>query len=695
MIQATTVSEQDIDLNVQELVPGLETTIDHLCVNTIRALSIDAVQKAKSGHPGMPMGAADMAYVLWMHYLKHNPADPAWPNRDRFVLSAGHGSMLLYSLLHLSGYGLTLDDLKNFRQLGSLTPGHPEYGLTAGVETTTGPLGQGISNAVGMALAERHLASRFNRPDFPIVDHYTYVIASDGDMMVGISHEAASLAGHLKLGKLIVLYDSNNISIDGSTDLSMTEDVGKRFEAYGWHVQTVDGHNQSELAQAIEQAQAATAHPSLIVCNTHIGFGSPNTQDTEKCHGAPLGEEEVLLTKRALGWPEEPAFYVPEEVYPHMRQALETGAQEQQLWNERMQRYREVYPDLARQWDDMQARKLPDNWDALLPGFEHSEKGIATRAASGKTLNALDAVIPGLIGGSADLSGSNSTTIKSCGALQASAFSNRNIHYGVREHAMGAIMNGMLLHGGLIPYGGTFLIFSDYMRPAIRMAALMQLPAIYVFTHDSVCVGEDGPTHQPVEQLPSLRLIPNLQVVRPADASETALAWRIALERKNGPTALVLTRQNLPVLEPREDHPVYGPLAPAAGTLRGGYVLADVENPDVILIASGSEVNLALEAARLLAEQQIAARVVSMPCRELFDEQEQSYRDSVLPPAITARVAIEAAMPMGWERYVGLRGQVVGIDRFGTSGPYKDVYSFLGMTTERIVETALAVCQSS
>jgi transketolase len=688
-------SEQDIHLNVQELVPGLELTIDHLCVNTIRALALDAVQKAKSGHPGMPMGAADMAYVLWMHYLKHNPADPTWPDRDRFVLSAGHGSMLLYSLLHLSGYGLTLDDLQNFRQLGSLTPGHPEYGLTTGVETTTGPLGQGISNAVGMALAERHLASRFNRPDFPIVDHYTYVIASDGDMMVGISHEAASLAGHLKLGKLIVLYDSNHISIDGSTDLAMTEDVGKRFEAYGWHVQTVDGHHHDELAQAIEHAQAATAHPSLIVCNTHIGFGSPNTQDTEKCHGAPLGEEEVLLTKRALGWPEEPTFYVPEDVYPHMRQALDTGAQEQELWNERMQRYRQVYPDLARQWDDMHSRKLPDNWDALLPAFEHSDKGIATRAASGKTLNALDSIIPGLIGGSADLSGSNSTAIKSCGALQASAFSNRNIHYGVREHAMGAMMNGMLLHGGLIPYGGTFLIFSDYMRPAIRMAALMQLPAIYVFTHDSVCVGEDGPTHQPIEQLPSLRLIPNLQVVRPADASETALAWRIALERKNGPTALVLTRQNVPVLAPRQEHPVYGTLAPAEGALRGGYVLADVENPDVILIASGSEVSLALEAARLLAEQQIAARVVSMPCRELFDEQEQSYRDSVLPPAITARVAIEAAMPMGWERYVGLRGQVVGIDRFGTSGPYKDVYAFLGMTAERIVETALAVCQPS
>lgn len=689
MISATPLPMQGGDRELLETDP--DQHLAHLCVNTIRALSMDAIEKAKSGHPGMPMGVADTAYVLWTHYLKHNPADPTWPDRDRFVLSAGHGSALLYSLLHLSGYDLSLDDMKQFRQWKSKTPGHPEHGITPGVETTTGPLGQGIANAVGMALAERHLASRFNRPDFPIIDHYTYVIASDGDIMVGISHEVASLAGHLKLGKLIVLYDSNHISIDGSTDLTMTEDVAGRFAAYGWHVQKVDGHAHQEVGHAIEQAQAETTRPSLIVCDTHIGFGSPNTQDTAKCHGAPLGKEEVRLSKQALGWPEEPAFYVPDEVSSHMLRAVETGSQQQQLWEERMLRYRETYPDLARLWDQMFNRQIPTNWNDLLPSFEPTDAGMATRAASGQTINALAAAIPGLIGGSADLHASNNTLIKSSGPLQAETITNRNIYYGVREHGMGAIMNGMALHGGLIPFGGTFLIFSDYMRPAIRMSALMHVQAIYIFTHDSICVGEDGPTHQPVEQLSTLRLIPNLCVIRPADATETTLAWRLALERKDGPTAILLTRQNLPVLTPRDNHPHYGKLAPAAGVLRGGYVLASPEKPDVIIIASGSEVALALEAAQILARQNIAARVVSMPCRELFDQQDQDYRESVLPPALTARVAVEAAMPVGWERYVGPQGRIIGIDTFGSSGPFKEVYRNYGMSPEHVADVAAAL----
>ncbi len=675
---------------------ALSQDLDQLCVNTIRTLAIDAVQKAKSGHPGMPMGMADAAYTLWTRYLKHNPADPTWPDRDRFVLSAGHGSALLYSLLHLTGYDLSLDDIKNFRQWGSRTAGHPEYGLTVGVETTTGPLGQGIGNAIGMALAERHLAGRFNQPDFPIVDHYTYAIVSDGDMMVGISHEAASLAGHLKLGKLIALYDSNHISIDGPTSLTMTEDVAGRFVSYGWHVQQIDGHNREQVAQAIAAAQRETTRPSLIICNTHIGFGSPNTQDTEKCHGAALGEEEVALTKQRLGWPEEPPFYVPDEVYTHMGRTVPTGKLHQRSWEELMTRYRVEHPDLARLWDQMWAGELPTNIEELLPSFEPHEKGMATRAASGKALNSLAKALPGLIGGSADLQGSNNTLIASSGALQADAITNRNIHYGVREHAMGAMMNGMALHGGLRPYGGTFLIFSDYMRPAVRMAALMRQPVVYVFTHDSVGVGEDGPTHQPVEQLPSLRLIPNLCVVRPADANETAMAWRIALERCHGPTALVLTRQVVPVLSPRENHPRYGTLAPASEALRGAYVLRDTAGePDVILMATGSEVSLILDAALLLEQQGIAARVVSMPCWDLFEQQNQEYRDSVLPPAIDARVAVEAAMSMAWQQYVGRRGRTVCVDGFGASGPYTEVFKQFGFTPEHVAAVATETIQDN
>ncbi len=676
---------------MSSLVPVVDQDVEQLCVNTLRGLSMDAVQQANSGHPGMPMGIADVAYVLWTSYLKHNPADPAWPDRDRFVLSAGHGSALLYSLLHLTGYDVSLDDLKQFRQLESTTPGHPEYGLTAGVETTTGPLGQGIGNAVGMALAERHLAGHFNRPDFPVVDHYTYTIVSDGDMMVGISHEVASLAGHLKLGKLIALYDSNQVCIDGSTDLTLSDDVGQRFASYGWHVQEIDGHDRAAVAQAIEAAQADTTRPSLITCNTRIGFGSPNKGGTASCHGAPLGADEVRLTKQALGWPEEPKFYVPNEVATAMRQVIEPGQQQQQRWEELMQHYRKTYPELARRWDSMWSKELPENLDDLMPVFGPNEKGVATRSASGKTLNALAETIPSLLGGSADLSTSNNTVMTCSGALQHHSCTNRNIHYGVREHGMGTMMNGMALHGGLLPYGGTFLIFSDYMRPSVRMAALMGLQTIYIYTHDSIGVGEDGPTHQPVEQLSSLRLIPNLFVVRPADANEAVMAWKIALERRDGPTALILTRQTVPVLAPRKNHPVYGPLAPAEDVLRGGYILSSPENPDVILLASGSEVALTLEAARLLAEQGIAARVVSMPCWELFDQQDRAYREQVLPRHITARVAVEAGVTACWSRYIGMDGRVVGLDSFGASGPYKEVFKHFGFTAERVAETAAEV----
>lgn len=675
---------------IRPLSSQLEQDIDRLCANTIRGLAMDAVQQANSGHPGMPMGMADAAYVLWTQFLKHNPADPSWPDRDRFVLSAGHGSMLLYSLLHLTGYDLTLDEIKQFRQLGSRTAGHPEYRNTPGVETTTGPLGQGIANAVGMALAERHLALRFNRAGFPIVDHYTYAICSDGDMMEGISHEAASLAGHLQLGKLIVLYDSNQISIDGSTDLTYSEDVAQRFEAYGWDVQTVDGHAPAEVEQALMHARAITTAPSMIICRTIIGYGSPNKQGTARCHGEALGVQEVHLSKQALNIPEEPLFYVPDAVYAHMRCAVAAGAQQQQEWQEMIQRYYEAYPDLARTWEQMWQTQVPTNWSEILPSFTPVKGGLATRAASGETLNALAPLIPALLGGSADLSGSNNTIIKDADTIRAGHFQGRNVHFGVREHAMGSILNGMALHGGFIPYGGTFLIFSDYMRPSIRMAAMMSLQVIYVFTHDSIGLGEDGPTHQPVEQLANLRAVPNLYVVRPADAAETALAWRIAMERRNGPTALILTRQKVAMLNRSEDGYLngHGPLASAAGTLRGGYVLLSVPEPDVILIATGSEVELAVEAAYVLAERSIAARVVSMPCWELFEQQDQTYRDSVLPPSVPARVAVEAGSSFGWERYVGPAGATVSIDSFGASGPYQDLYRYYGFTAEHIAAVA-------
>jgi len=660
-------------------------TLDQLCVNTIRTLSMDAVQKANSGHPGLPMGAADMGYVLWTRFLRHNPANPSWPNRDRFVLSGGHGSMLLYSLLHLTGYDLPLEELKNFRQWDSRTPGHPEYGLTPGVETTTGPLGQGFANGVGMAIAERFLAETFNRPGYPIVDHYTYAIVTDGDLMEGVSHEAASLAGHLGLGKIIYLYDDNHISIDGPTELTFTEDRCARFEAYGWHVQQVDGHHREATARALRAAQAETGRPSLIACRTHIAYGSPNKQDTAAAHGAPLGEEELRLTKENLGWPPDARFFIPDEALAHFRRAIPQGDELQQEWQGLFDRYAAEYPDLAELWKQVWSGGLPLGWEERLPSFGPDDGPVATRSVSGKVLNALAPVLPTLLGGSADLTPSNNTELKEYAWLQTGEFSGRNIHFGVREHAMGAILNGMALHGGVIPYGGTFLVFSDYMRPTIRLAALMELPVIYIFTHDSVALGEDGPTHQPIEQLPSLRTIPNLVVLRPADANETVEAWRLALEHHAGPVALLLTRQKLPVLDRSS-------LASAEGVRRGAYVLADSQGTsDVILIGSGSEVEVALNARQQLAEQGVSARVVSMPSWELFEQQPPEYRAEVLPPEVSARLAIETAAPLGWERYVGLQGDIVGINRFGASAPYKVILEQFGFTGENVALRALAV----
>ncbi|MCD6291486.1 MAG: transketolase [Anaerolineae bacterium] len=663
---------------MQELTPELEA----LCVNTIRTLAMDAVQKAKSGHPGMPMGMADAAFVLWTRFLRHNPKNPQWANRDRFILSAGHGSMLLYSLLHLTGYDLPLEELKRFRQWGSKTPGHPEYGLTPGVETTTGPLGQGFANGVGMALAERMLAARFNRPGFDIVDHYTYAIISDGDLMEGISHEAAALAGHLRLGKLIYLYDDNGISIDGPTSLTYSDDVAKRFEAYHWHVQRVDGHDRKAVEEAIRAAQAETERPSIIMCRTHIAFGSPNKQDTSASHGAPLGEEEVRLTKRNLGWPEDAQFYIPEEALAVFRQAVDEGAQREQAWNDLFARYKAEYPDLAAEFERVMAGELPTGWDANLSVFSSDDPALATRRASGATLNALVEAIPELVGGSGDLTPSNNTRAKGMEEVKPGDFSGRYIHFGVREHGMGSILNGIALHGGFIPYGGTFMVFSDYMRPSVRLAAMMDLRVIFVFTHDSIFVGEDGPTHQPVEHLAALRAIPHLTVIRPADANETVEAWKVALTR-GGPTALALTRQSLPILDRTK-------LAPAEGLRKGGYILVDAPNgqPDVILIATGSEVSLAVQARELLAADGIQARVVSLPSWELFEEQPQSYRDEVLPPEITRRVAIEAAVRQGWDRYIGPKGAFIGLDRFGASAPYKVLAEEFGFTPEHVADVA-------
>lgn len=658
--------------------------IEKLCINNLRMLAADMVEKARSGHPGMPMGAAAMAFVLWTRFLKHSPANPAWPNRDRFVLSAGHGSSLLYALLHLTGYDLPLEELENFRQRGSRTPGHPEFGHTPGVEVTTGPLGQGIANAVGMAIAERYQASFFNRPLYDIVDHYTYVIAGDGDLMEGVSHEAASLAGHLKLGRLICLYDDNRISIEGSTGMAFTEDRAGRFAAYKWHVQRVDDGNDTEsLAAAIRAAQAEKEKPSLILVRTHIGYGSPNKQDTPSAHGEPLGAEEMKLTREALGWPQEP-FYVDRQVRDYFSRAVEKGKSLEEKWQNLFNSYAASFPELAglyRQWMKGQPAA---GWDKDIPSFPADEKGMATRAASGTALNAIAAGLPNLIGGSADLAPSTKTIIKGGGDFGPDSYSGRNLRFGVREHGMGSILNGMALAGGLIPYGATFLVFSDYMRPSLRMAAMMGLKVIYVFTHDSIGVGEDGPTHQPIEQLAALRAIPGLTVIRPADANETAEAWRCAIGRVKGPAALILTRQNLPTLDRQK-------LAPAEGLSRGAYILYETEGrgPDVILLATGSEVHLAMGAANKLQKSGIAARVVSMPSWELFEAQPIEYRNAVLPPHITARVAVEAGITLGWRHYAGERGRIIGIDRFGASAPAGALFKEFGFTVENIVANAM------
>jgi transketolase len=652
----------------------MQTDLDQLCVNTIRTLAMDAVQKANSGHPGMPMGMADVAYVLWTQFLKHNPANPAWPNRDRFVLSAGHGSMLLYSLLHLTGYDLPLEQLQQFRQWGSHTPGHPEYGDTPGVETTTGPLGQGFANGVGMALAERLLAAEFNRPDFEIVDHYTYAIVSDGDLMEGISHEAASLAGHLGLGRIIYLYDDNKITIEGGTALTYSDDVRQRFDAYGWHVLDVDGHDRAAVAEAIRLARAERARPSILICRTHIGYGSPNRQDSAKAHGEPLGVDEVRLTKEVLGWPADAQFLIPDEVLAHFRQAIDQGAGSEAAWQALFTRYEKAYPDLAAEWKRRLASELPAGWEETLPDFAPDEGPIATRAAGGKVMTSIASVLPELVGGSADLHPSTKTYLSSYAAVKNGEYGGRNLHFGVREHAMAGILNGMALHGGLRPYGSTFLVFADYMRPSVRLAAIMRLPIIYVFTHDSIFVGEDGPTHQPVEQAASLRIIPGLTVIRPADARETAAAWRTVVEHRDGPVALLLSRQKLPILAE----------ADADGVASGGYVIADADNPQLLLIASGSEVGVALEAQKLLAKEGVSARVVSMPSWELFEAQPEDYRDSILPPEITARVAVEAGVPFGWERYVGTEGEIIAVNRFGASAPYQVLAEEFGFTAKAV-----------
>ncbi|CDM65715.1 transketolase [Pyrinomonas methylaliphatogenes] len=669
-----------------------QTALDQLCINTIRTLALDAVQQAKSGHPGLPMGAAPMAYVLWTRFLRHNPRNPKWANRDRFLLSAGHGSMLLYALLYLTGYDLSLDEIKRFRQWGSKTPGHPENVLTPGVEITTGPLGQGFANGVGMAIGQAHLAARFNRPDFPLLDHYIYAIVSDGDLMEGVASEAASLAGHLKLGKLIYLYDNNRVTIDGSTDLAFTEDVVRRFDAYGWHTLTVeDGNDLDAIERAIREAQAVTDRPSLISVHTIIGYGLP-TQGTHKAHSDPPGEEAVREAKRRLGWPEDKIFYVPEEALAHFRKAVERGAQLEAEWNALVRDYERAHPELAREWRLFMSGELPEGWERALPSFEDA-KPMATRQASGEVINAIAPALPMLIGGSADLTGSNNTEIKSSHDFQAGSYDGRNIHFGVREHAMGACLTGISLNGGLIPFGGTFLVFSDYMKASIRLAALSEVQVIYVFTHDSIGLGEDGPTHQPVEQLAGLRAIPHLYVIRPADPHEVREAWRVAILRRHAPTALALSRQKVPVIDRKR-------YASAEGLRRGAYVLAEAEDgrgetsmPDLILIATGSEVHLALEAREALQKDGIKTRVVSFPCWELFEDQDETYRDEVLPPQVTARLAIEAGARLGWDRYVGPAGDVLSLDRFGASAPGEVALRELGFNVENVVARARRVLE--
>ena len=672
-------------------------TLEKLAIDTIRALSIDAVQQANSGHPGMPMGAAAMAYVLWQDFLKHNPRDPQWPDRDRFVLSAGHGSMLLYSLLHLTGYALSLDDVKRFRQLGSKTPGHPERGETPGVEVTTGPLGQGFANGVGLAIAEAHLSARFNRPDLTIVDHFTYGIVSDGDVMEGVAMEAASLAGHLRLGKLIYLYDQNEITLAGSANVSFTEDVPSRFRAMGWHVQSVDGNDTTAIRAALDAARAADEQPSLICCRTNIAFGSTK-QDTYGAHGSPLGAEEIVTTKRNLGYPSEEPFFLPDTAVAHFHEAIDRGAATQRGWEATFDAYAAAHPDLAETFLRAIAGDLPAGWDANLPTWEVGAKAIATRKASEAVIQAIGAAVPEFIGGSADLDPSTNSAMKGAGDFQAPggkpaavqgatggewSYLGRNIHWGIREHAMGSAANGIAAHGGLIPYTATFLVFSDYMRPSVRLASLSHLKTIFIFTHDSIAVGEDGPTHEPVEQTMSLRLIPGVTVVRPADGNETVAAWRIALEN-HGPTALILSRQDLPILDQS------GSWGNAA---RGGYILSGADQSEVVLIATGSEVALAVSAAAELVAQGIGARVVSLPSWERFAAQDADYRTRVLGADGTPRVTIEAGVTSGWQQFAGSRGRCIGLDRFGASAPGGQLMKQFGFTTEHVVAEALAVAR--
>jgi transketolase len=676
--------------------------LDQLCINTVRFLSVDAVEKANSGHPGMPLGAAPMAYTLWTRFLKHNPRNPAWFDRDRFVLSAGHGSMLLYSLLYLTGYDLSLDDIKQFRQWGSKTPGHPERGHTPGVEITTGPLGQGFGNAVGMAIAEARLAARYNRPEHEIIDHATYVIASDGDLMEGVASEAASLAGHLRLRKLICLYDDNQVTLAGSASLTFTEDRVRRFDAYGWKTLTVaDGNDIASIDAALQAARAETSRPTLIAVRTHIGFGSPHKQDTFEAHGSPLGAEEVRLTKERLGWPVEPPFLVPDQALSHFRESATLGERAEAEWNNRMASYASAFPDLAKEVQESIRGDLPAGWDGKIPSFPADTKGLATRVASGRVMNAIAPLLPTLVGGSADLNPSTHTSLTGLGdfgppapdnasiqgtAGGGSSYAGRNIHFGVREHAMGAITNGLAAHGGALPYGSTFLIFSDYMRPPIRLAALMKLHVIHVFTHDSIALGEDGPTHQPVEQLPSLRAIPNVTIIRPADANETAVAWRVACEARDRPVLIVLSRQSVPTID-------RGRFASADGLRRGAYILAEAPDgePELILIASGSEVALMLAAAERLQSQSVAVRCVSMPSWELFDALPLAEQNAVLPPSVPARLAIEMAAPQGWRRYVGDAGDVLSVDRFGASAPGEVVQREYGFTVDEVCRRALAL----
>ena len=667
------------------------------CINTIRILSADAVQNANAGHPGMPMGAAAMAYTLWTQFLKHNPRNPQWFDRDRFVLSTGHGSMLLYSLLFLSGYDLPIEEIRHFRKWGSRTPGHPERGVTAGVEVTTGPLGQGFANGVGLAIAESWLAQRYNRPGHKIVDHYTYAICGDGDLMEGVSQEAASLAGHLRLGKLIYLYDQNHISLAGATEIDFTEDVAGRFEANGWHTRMVpDGNDTEDVARAIREAQAEDRKPSLILARTHIGYGSPHKQDNFSAHGDPLGEEELQAAKKALGWPTMEKFYLPQDAVESFRQAIPLGAEFEDQWRKRMDAYKAAFPEQAAEYESVMSGKLPSGWDADLPKWKPTDKPIATRAAGGEALNAIAKRIPNLVGGSADLNPSTRTPLKGMGDFQSPevsgpgtlgavggewSYAGRNIAFGVREHAMGSAVNGIAAHGGVIPFSATFLTFSDYMKPAIRLGALSGLKAIYVFTHDSIGLGEDGPTHQPIEQLAGLRGVPGLTVIRPADANESSEAWAFAVEH-DGPTLLVFTRQTVAHLDRRG--------AKSPGVARGAYVLADAPGrPDVILIGAGSEVNLCVVAREKLKSLGVNARVVSMPCWNLFEAQDDSYRESVLPREVRKRVTVEAASTIGWHKWAGDEGAVIGVDRFGASAPGQDVLEHLGLTADRVAAAAL------